>query len=367
SPPSFSKSPLKALLKARSGSEVTLECKPQASPSAISLWKKGNEILQRNERITLLANGTLKITNVTRRDAADYTCVAKESVWDCKHHRETDNHRAYENHHEGQQTWRSIVGESIVLPCQIACDPALDVSFSWAFNGQLIDFQRDGDQFEKVGGPVPEELQNGEGFGYIIAFRPARAVTWTRAAISTVGVSRYVYRNDTIPPFAPFDVKVGAYNNRGEGPFSSIASVVLGRGRYVWLLRGLGAQSVSATQIEVIWEALPTIPERVLGYEIMYWEDDTKPDTVGKVRISGNYTLAKITGLNANMVYYLTVAACNTAGPGLQSAPINITTKKSPPDRAPLNIQWTMIGSTVTLHWDPVVAMETESKVTGYL
>lgn len=50
SPPTFSKSPLRALLKARSGSEVTLECKPQASPPAISLWKKGNEILQRTER-----------------------------------------------------------------------------------------------------------------------------------------------------------------------------------------------------------------------------------------------------------------------------------------------------------------------------
>lgn len=37
------------------------------------------------------------------------------------------------------------------------------------------------------------------------------------------------------------------------------------------------------------------------------------------------------------------------------------------PDRAPLNIQWTMIGATLTLHWDPVVAVETESKVTGYL
>lgn len=39
----------------------------------------------------------------------------------------------------------------------------------------------------------------------------------------------------------------------------------------------------------------------------------------------------------------------------------------SAPDRAPHNIQWTMIGSTLSLHWDPVVAMETESKVTGYL
>lgn len=37
------------------------------------------------------------------------------------------------------------------------------------------------------------------------------------------------------------------------------------------------------------------------------------------------------------------------------------------PDRPPLNVQWTMVGSTLSLHWDPVVATETESKVTGYL
>lgn len=73
--------------------------------------------------------------------------------------------------------------------------------------------------------PVAEELQNGEGFGYIIAFRPLGTVTWTRAAVSAPGVSRYAFRNDTIPPFVPFDVKVGAYNHRGEGPFSAVATV----------------------------------------------------------------------------------------------------------------------------------------------
>uniref|UniRef100_A0A3B4Y2Y2 Contactin 3b n=1 Tax=Seriola lalandi dorsalis TaxID=1841481 RepID=A0A3B4Y2Y2_SERLL len=487
SPPSFSKSPLRALLKARSGSEVTLECKPQASPPAISLWKKGNEILQRTE-ITLLPNGTLKIANVTRRDAATYTCIAKNQFGTAS---TTGRLLITEPTRITMRptNMEIIVGESIVLPCQIACDPALDVSFSWAFNGQLIDFQRDSNHFERVGGPpgppdkvsveeitdstaqlswtpgrdngspitgyiiqgrtpftvgwqavdtpevvngnmltatvvglnawveyefrvvarnavglgepspasaktrtedapdtaptdvgggggtkselvitwepVPEELQNGEGFGYIIAFRPVGTVTWTRAVISTTGVARYVFRNDTIPPFSPFDVKVGAYNNRGEGPFSSIASVYSAEEPSVAPKR-VRARSVSAAQIEVIWEALPAIPERVLGYEVVYWEDDTKPDTVGKVRISGNYTLVNITGLKANTVYYLSVAAFNTAGPGPQSAPINTTTKK-PPDRAPLNIQWTMIGSTLTLHWDPVVAMETESKVTGYL
>lgn len=30
------------------------------------------------------------------------------------------------------------------------------------------------------------------------------------------------------------------------------------------------ARSVSAVQIEVIWEAIPAIPERVLGYEVCY-------------------------------------------------------------------------------------------------
>uniref|UniRef100_A0A3Q3EWW3 Contactin 3b n=1 Tax=Kryptolebias marmoratus TaxID=37003 RepID=A0A3Q3EWW3_KRYMA len=522
SAPSFSRSPLKTLVKARSGSEVTLECKPQASPPAISLWKKGNEILQRTE-ITVLSNGTLKITNVTKRDAASYTCIAKNQFGTAS---TTGRLLITEPTRITMRptNMEIIVGESIVLPCQIAYDPALDVSFSWAFNGQLINFQRDSDHFERVGGsiagdlmirniqlnhggkyvcvidtdveslstsailvvkppdkvaveeitdstaqlswtpgrdngspitgyiiqartpftvgwqavdtpevvsgnmltstvvglnawveyefrvvarnavglgepsppsaktrtedapdtaptdvgggggtkselvitwePLPEELQNGEGFGYIIAFRSVGTVTWTRAIISTPGVSRYVFRNDTIPPFSPFDVKVGAYNNRGEGPFSSISTVYSAEEPGVAPKR-VRARSLSAAQIEVIWEALPSLPERVLGYEqVVYWEDDTKPDTVGKVRITGNYTQVNITGLKANTVYYLSVAAFNTAGPGPQSAPINNTTKKP---RAQFSTQWSMIGSTLKLHWDPVVAMETESKVTGYL
>uniref|UniRef100_A0AAQ5Y6A6 Contactin 3b n=1 Tax=Amphiprion ocellaris TaxID=80972 RepID=A0AAQ5Y6A6_AMPOC len=488
-----------ALLKARSGSEVTLECKPQASPPAISLWKKGNEILQRTERITLFPNGTLKIANVTKRDAASYTCIAKNQFGTASTTGKlliTDPTRITMR----PTNMEIIVGESIVIPCQIACDPALDVSFSWAFNGQLIDFQRDSDHFERVGGsisgdlmirniqlshggkyvcvidtdveslstsailvvkgppgppdkvsveeitdstaqlswtpgrdngspitgyiiqartpftvgwqavdtvpevvngnmltatvvglnawveyefrvvarntvglgePSPssaktrtedaipdtaptdvgggggtkselvitwEELQNGEGFGYIIAFRPVGTVTWTRAVISTPGVARYVFRNDTIPPFSPFDVKVGAYNNRGQGPFSSIATVYSAEEGTVQTSQPSGGKRClnKISAVLILFFLFLFVSSFC---QVVYWEDDTKPDTV----------------------------AFNTAGPGPQSAPINNTTKKPPPDRAPLNIQWTMIGSTLTLHWDPVVAMETESKVTGYL
>lgn len=51
---------------------------------------------------------------------------------------------------QGPVDMEIIVGESIVLPCQIACDASLDVSFSWAFNGQLLN--KLDPHYEHVGG-----------------------------------------------------------------------------------------------------------------------------------------------------------------------------------------------------------------------
>ena len=36
------------------------------------------------------------------------------------------------------------------------------------------------------------------------------------------------------------------------------------------------------------------------------------------------------------------------------------------PGQPPLNVEWTLIGSLLILHWDAVVTMETESEATGY-
>uniref|UniRef100_A0A671NVQ9 Contactin-3-like n=1 Tax=Sinocyclocheilus anshuiensis TaxID=1608454 RepID=A0A671NVQ9_9TELE len=489
SAPSFSQNPLSRMLKARSGSDVSLDCRPHASPRAISLWKRGTEILQRSERISLFPNGTLKIANVTKRDGGTYTCIAKNQFGTASTTGRliiTEPTRIS----QGPSSTEITVGESIVLPCQVTADPALAVAFSWAFNGQPIDFHQDADHFERVGGsfsgdlmirniqlnhggkyvclidtdveslsadvilvvkgrnklfsvymstctifavcahcyvyiyihttvfhtrtpftvgwqavdtvpevingntltatvvglnawveyefrvlasnsvgmgepsppstkirtedampdtaptdvgggggtkselvitwePVPEELQNGEGFGYIIAFRPVGMVTWTRAVISAPSVTRYIFRNDTIPPFSPFNIKVGAFNNRGEGPFSSIATVFSAEEVPSVAPERVSAKSLSAADIEVTWEPIASTPERVLGYEVVYWEDDTKPDTVGKVRITGNYTAVNVSGLQGNTQYYLAVCAFNTAGTGPQSVPVNVTTKKT--------------------------------------
>uniref|UniRef100_A0A8C6Q6E8 Contactin 3 n=1 Tax=Nothobranchius furzeri TaxID=105023 RepID=A0A8C6Q6E8_NOTFU len=216
--------------------------------------------------------------------------------------------------------------------------------------------------------PVPEELQNGESFGYIIAFRAFGEVSWTHVATSAPGASRYVYRNESIAPFSPFHVKVGTYNSKGQGPFSPVVTIYSAETGEdpSGMPAGVWARSVSASEIEVNWQALPITPERVLGYEVVYWEDDTKPETMGKVRVHWNHTSVTVHSLAGNTQYFLTVSAFNTAGTGPFLPAINVTTKKPPPAQPPLNVEWTLIGSQLSLYWEPVVAMESESEVTGY-
>lgn len=73
--------------------------------------------------------------------------------------------------------------------------------------------------------PMAREYQNGDGFGYILAFRRKDTSSWTTARVPHVESSRYVYYNDSLTPYSPFEVKIKAYNRRGEGPFSQIAVV----------------------------------------------------------------------------------------------------------------------------------------------
>lgn len=73
--------------------------------------------------------------------------------------------------------------------------------------------------------PIPEELQSGEEFGYVVAFRPLGTSTWKQTVLASPDASRYTFRNDSIPPLSQFEVKVGVYNNEGEGPSSHVVVV----------------------------------------------------------------------------------------------------------------------------------------------
>nr|XP_014345689.1 PREDICTED: contactin-3 [Latimeria chalumnae] len=532
SPPDFSKSPLKSL-HVQKGSMVTLECKPKAHPRATCTWKKGNERLQGTERIAVLEDGSLRITNVTKSDGGSYTCIARNQFGTAS---STGNLIVTDPTCMTVAPFSMDVttGESIILPCQVYHDPLLEILFTWYFNGQLIDFKRDGSHFEKVGGnlagdlmirsvqlkhtgkyicmaqtmldsvigaadiivrgppdppeemrvdkitdttaqlswrpgadnqspvtmykiqartpfsvgwqavatvpevidgkrftatvvdlnpwveyefrvvasnkigvgepslpsqksktkeavpeippsdvsggggsrselvitwePVPEELQNGEGFGYVVAFRPVGTKTWIQTVVTSPDTSRYVFRNDSILPFSPFEVKVGVYNNMGEGPFSPVTTVFSAEEEPTLAPSKVFGRSLSSSEIEVYWDPVPWKMNtgRVLGYEVTYWNSEENENSANKVKISKNKTTVRITGLKSSKLYYAAVKAYNTAGSGPSSIAVNITTKKPPPSQAPGNVIWNITSSRIFLNWDHVKSLDNESEVTGY-
>ncbi|XP_028302819.1 contactin-4 isoform X1 [Gouania willdenowi] len=216
--------------------------------------------------------------------------------------------------------------------------------------------------------PVPEELQNGPGFGYVVAFRPHGATGWMQAAVPSPEASKYVFKNESILPFSPFHVKVGVYNNEGEGPFGPVATIYSAEeepGRAPTRVR---AKSLSASEIEVSWKALPwnASKKRVLGYELRYWSKNEKEDTASVQRTVGNQTSAIIHGVKGSTNYYIKVRAYNTAGTGPPSSTVNVTTKKPPPSQPPGKVMWNASNSKIILNWEQVKALENESEVTGY-
>lgn len=72
---------------------------------------------------------------------------------------------------------------------------------------------------------MSEEFQNGEGFGYIVAFRANGTRGWKEKMVTSADSTMYKYRDETFPPLTPFEVKVGVYNNKGDGPFSKVVTI----------------------------------------------------------------------------------------------------------------------------------------------
>uniref|UniRef100_A0AAR2KVT5 Contactin 2 n=1 Tax=Pygocentrus nattereri TaxID=42514 RepID=A0AAR2KVT5_PYGNA len=190
--------------------------------------------------------------------------------------------------------------------------------------------------------PMAREYQNGDGFGYILWFRKLETPSWTVVRVPNAESSRYVYSNQSLSPYCPFEVKIKAYNSKGEGPFSQIAVV------------HSAEEAVTAFEIQVSWEP------------IRYWRQHEREAAADRVRTAGLENTARVSGLRPNTLYHVTVLAYNSAGTGPPSPRTTVITKKPPPNRPPGNVSWKTDGSWVTVRWDHVKSMDNESTVQGY-
>ncbi|RXN25183.1 contactin-5 isoform X1 [Labeo rohita] len=214
--------------------------------------------------------------------------------------------------------------------------------------------------------PVSEEFQNGEGFGYIVAFRANGTRGWKEKMVTSADSTTYKYRDETFPPLTPFEVRVGVYNNKGDGPFSEVVTVFSAEGEPREPPSEVQAFAISSSEIKVMWKPPNPGPGRPQGYEVSFWKDMEQEETGKKKRTTGNETTMLLTGLDGNTQYLVSVKGFNSVGQGPASSPIKISTKKNAPSLPPGNLMWIQEGNNVSLSWDPVKARDNESDVIGY-
>uniref|UniRef100_A0A672S5Y3 Contactin-5 n=1 Tax=Sinocyclocheilus grahami TaxID=75366 RepID=A0A672S5Y3_SINGR len=512
SAPVFSTNPFRLI--ATVGKDVSLECRPRASPKPRISWRKNDRRVHASRRIMLLRNNTLRIINSSRSDEGSYVCRAENQFGSAEL---TTVLLVKEPMRVELSPIRVevTVGESVVLSCKVTHDPSLDVSFLWLLNNQPLNTQQEGGHFEyiqtsstadlmirsillkhagkygcraqtsadsvrrgerekfcgehlgvyhltvsrlewgsgptgyvqpltvdrnpepvtgnmesamavelnpwveyefrvvatngigtgdpsassravrtKEAGichcvtfkhylpgngsrahnnlfffrpqPVSEEFQNGEGFGYIVAFRANGTRGWKEKMVTSADSTTYKYRDETFPPLTPFEVRVGVYNNKGDGPFSEVVTVFSAEGEPREPPSEVQAFAISSSEIKVMWKPPNPGPGRPQGYEVSSWKDMEQEEMGKKKRTKGNETTMLLTGLDGNTQYLISVKGFNSVGQGPATSPIKISTKKNAPSLPPGNLMWIQEGNNVSLSWDPVKARDNESEVIGY-
>ncbi|XP_060035698.1 contactin-5 isoform X2 [Erinaceus europaeus] len=214
--------------------------------------------------------------------------------------------------------------------------------------------------------PVSEEFQNGEGFGYIVAFRPNGTRGWKEKMVTSSEASKFIYRDESVPPLTPFEVKVGVYNNKGDGPFSQIVVICSAEGEPTTAPTDVKATSMSVSEILIAWKHPKESLGRPQGFEIGYRKDMEQEDAAETVKTQGNESSIMLRGLEGNTLYHFTVRAYNGAGYGPPSSEVSAATKKPPPSQAPANLHWEQQGPELSLGWEPVQPLANESEVMGY-
>ncbi|XP_012934086.1 contactin-2 isoform X2 [Heterocephalus glaber] len=531
--PDFRQNPVRRLIPAARGGEISIACQPRAAPKATVLWSKGTEILVNSSRLTVTPDGTLVIRNISRSDEGRYTCFA-ENFMGKANSTGVLSVRDATKITLAPSSADINLGDNLTLQCHASHDPTMDLTFTWTLDDFPIDFDKPGGHYRRAsvketvgdltilsaqlrhggtyecmaqtvvdsaskeatvlvrgppgppggvvvrdigdttvqlswsrgfdnhspiakytlqartrpagkwkqvrtnpaniegnaetaqvlgltpwmdyefrvlasnilgtgepsgpssrirtkeavpsvapsglggGGGAPGELivnwtpmsreyQNGDGFGYLLSFRRQGSSSWQTARVPGADTQYFVYSNESIRPYTPFEVKIRSYNRRGDGPESLTATVYSAEEEPRVAPTKVWAKGISSSEMNVTWEPVQQDMNGVLlGYEIRYWKAGDKEAAADRVRTAGLETLACVTGLHPNTKYHVTVRAYNRAGTGPASPSTNATTMKPPPQRPPGNISWTFSSSSLSIRWDPVVALRNESAVTGY-
>ncbi|XP_036432204.1 contactin-1a isoform X1 [Colossoma macropomum] len=213
--------------------------------------------------------------------------------------------------------------------------------------------------------PVQPQYYYGSNFGYIIAFKPEDGFQWRKVTVADPEARRYVHKDPSIPPATKFDVKVKAFNSKGEGPYSLTAAIYSAQDVPSEAPTIVEARTLSATEAIVWWQ--PVLQQTVEGYQVRYWRKSMENEATAQ-RISNRENQTRLDNMKPDSHYVIEVRAFNGAGYGPPSQRYEIHTKKAPPSRPPNIISTKMnpSGTSVNIAWEQVEPLVNESTVQCY-
>ncbi|XP_026167526.1 contactin-1a-like [Mastacembelus armatus] len=213
--------------------------------------------------------------------------------------------------------------------------------------------------------PVQPQYYFGPNFGYIVAFKPQDEYEWKKVTVADPQARRYVHKDSALPPLTEFQVKVKAFNSKGEGPYSLTAVIYSAQDAVSEAPVNVDGRALSATEAIVWW--LPLSQSNVDGYQVKYWRN--QEDSEGgaqRVVVPSRENHTKLEGMKPDSHYLIEVRGYNSAGYGPPSDHLQIHTKKAPPSRPPKIVSKKLKGQSVVIAWEHVVPLANEASIDGY-
>ncbi|CAG08665.1 unnamed protein product, partial [Tetraodon nigroviridis] len=221
--------------------------------------------------------------------------------------------------------------------------------------------------------PVQPQHYYGPNFGYIVAFRPYDNREWRKVMVADPLARSYIHKDLTFPPLTKFQVKVKAFNSKGEGPFSLAAVIYSAQDAPSEAPAGFDGKALSATEAFVWWLPLPQ--DSIDGYQVKFWRNHEESEGGAQtVTASNTDTSTRLEGMKPNSNYLIEVWGYNTAGFGPPSERLVIRTKKArtsfccclTPSQPPRITSKRMKGHTINIAWENSQPQPDEAAIDGY-
>ncbi|XP_067412069.1 neogenin isoform X4 [Emydura macquarii macquarii] len=407
------------------GQSAVFPCVTAGFPTPVNRWMRNEEELttEGSERFSLLAGGSLEISDITDDDAGTYACIVdngNETI-------EAQADLTVQAPPEFLKQPANIYAHEsmdIIFECEVTGKPTPTVK--WVKNGDMV---IPSDYFKIVKEHNLQVLglvKSDEGFYQCIAendignaqagaqliileHAPATTgplpsaprdvvaslvstrfikLTWRTPAsdphgdnltyivfYTKEGINRERVENTSRPgemqvtiqnlmPETVYVFRVVAQNKHGPG--ESSASLKVATQPEVQLpgpAPNIRAYAISPTSVTVMWDTPLSGNGEIQNYKLYYMEKGT--DNEQDVDVGGHsYT---INGLKKYTEYSFRVVAYNKHGPGVSTQDVVVQTLSDVPSAAPQNLSLEVRNSkSIMIHWQPPPAGTHNGQITGY-